>query len=161
MRHFGRLIWIVIYGISTVSCQVKVEGFISDSVLLPCIYREGPLPDQFNVHWRDKDDKIVLDINNRVQDLTTQDQVFKGRVRSFPDEYKAGNFTVVLEQARQSDSGIYECHVPKVDFQRRVQLTVAGVKPTPSPGPRVGDGAVTLSSSVLPLLSAPVFLFWL
>ncbi|GLD73835.1 CXADR-like membrane protein [Lates japonicus] len=35
MRHFGRLFWIIlIYGVSTVSCQVKVEGFISDSVLL-------------------------------------------------------------------------------------------------------------------------------
>ncbi|XP_050921804.1 CXADR-like membrane protein isoform X2 [Lates calcarifer] len=151
MRHFGRLIWIVIYGISTVSCQVKVEGFISDSVLLPCIYREGPLPDQFNVHWRDKDDKIVLDINNRVQDLTTQDQVFKGRVRSFPDEYKAGNFTVVLEQARQSDSGIYECHVPKVDFQRRVQLTVAG-KPVEAATPSGSAGGEVVTPN-FPLLT--------
>ncbi|GAA6218252.1 CXADR-like membrane protein, partial, partial [Lates japonicus] len=88
-------------------------------------------------------------------------QVFKGRVKSFSDVYKTGNFTVVLEKAQESDSGIYECHIPKVDFQQRVQLTVAGVKPTPPPGPRVGGGAVTLSSSVLALLSAPVFLFWL
>ncbi|GLD73015.1 CXADR-like membrane protein [Lates japonicus] len=128
MRHFGRLFWIIlIYGVSTVSCQVKVEGFISDSVLLPCIYREDPLPDQYTVHYGG---------NKRRQISTGHHQQESGR-----------------------DNLRTQCS--KVDFQQRVQLTVAGVKPTPPPGPRVGGGAVTLSSSVLALLSAPVFLFWL
>lgn len=110
------------------SCQAQVTAFLEDEVLLPCVYRDQvPLPESVSIFWRDKDDKIVLDIINSSPYLKTQDQVFKNRVQSFPEQYNRRNFSIILTNVRQSDGGIYECHIPKVDFQTKVQLKVEGL----------------------------------
>lgn len=120
LKHFSRL---------TVSCQDQVViGFIGDAVLLPCVYREDdPLPDKVSVYWRDKDDNIVLDITNSSPNIKTQDKIFRDRVSTSPELYKGGNFSITLNNLRQSDGGLYECHIPRVDFQVKVQLNVLGL----------------------------------
>lgn len=110
------------------SCQTQVTAFLEDDVQLPCIYRDQiPLSQSVSVFWRDKDDRIVLDIINSRPDPTTQDQVFRGRVQSFSEQYNRNNFSIHLKNVQQSDSGFYECHIPKVDFQTKVQLKVEGL----------------------------------
>lgn len=112
------------------TCQVEVEGFIGDSVLLPCIYSgDDPLPALVTVFWRDKDDSRVLDIIKNQPDLSTQNKNFKGRVFSFPELYEKRNFSIVMQDVRMSDSGPYECHILKVDFLQKLTLTVSGTNP--------------------------------
>lgn len=110
------------------TCQDKIEGFIGDTVLLPCIYREVHLLlDPVSVFWRDQNDWIVLDIIRNVPYNLTQNQKFKGRVSSFQEFYKKGNFSIFMKNVQQSDSGPYECHIPKVDFQLQISLSVSGL----------------------------------
>uniref|UniRef100_A0A7N6BCL6 Ig-like domain-containing protein n=1 Tax=Anabas testudineus TaxID=64144 RepID=A0A7N6BCL6_ANATE len=86
--------------VSSLSASCQVAGFLEEDVLLPCVYtEEDPLPEEVSVFWRDKDDNV--------------DQVFRGRVLSFPDRYKEGNFSISLKKLRQSDRELYECHIPK------------------------------------------------
>ncbi|KAG8004432.1 hypothetical protein GBF38_008645 [Nibea albiflora] len=120
------LLCTVLVYVSTASCQLKVSSFIGDDVLLPCVYAENePLPEKVSVFWRDKDDNIVLDIRNNAPD-TSSNQMFRGRVVSFPELYRAGNFSIMMTDVRQSDSSQYDCHIPAVDFQQRIVLIVSG-----------------------------------
>ncbi|XP_070786591.1 V-set domain-containing T-cell activation inhibitor 1-like [Enoplosus armatus] len=161
LTRFGEfLLWMLL--VCRVSCQVKVQGFVGDTVLLPCFYNEDdPLPKTVSVFWRDKDDSNVLDIIQNVPDLSTQNQKFRGRVLSFLDQYKEGNFSIVLNNVQRSDSSPYECHIPEVDFEQHVSLTVSGrrveVAAATPPGPS-GGAAVTPHPLLLILLSVPLSL---
>lgn len=155
------LLWLLLlYRVNTVTCQGKIEGFIGDTVLLPCIYREVHLlPDPVTVFWRDQNDLSVLDIMKNVPDNSTQNQKFKGRVSSFPEFYKKGNFSIIMKNVQQSDSGPYECHIPKVDFQLHISLSVSDKRveaATPPPGP--SDGAAVTPNMVLLLLPLSLLL---
>ncbi|CAB1428054.1 unnamed protein product [Pleuronectes platessa] len=119
-----RSLWvIVLYELTTVSCQLQVKGQAGDDVLLPCIYGEDdPLPQKVSHYWRDQDDAVVLDSNLGVPDPSSQSPTYRGRVDPAPQ--LEGDFSIVLKQVGRSDSGVFECHVPEVDFMKSVQLTV-------------------------------------
>ncbi|XP_047211254.1 V-set domain-containing T-cell activation inhibitor 1-like [Girardinichthys multiradiatus] len=84
------------------------EGFIGQSVLLPCTSSKSSAVDVF---WRDKDDKVLLDIKKGKPDLGLQDLKFKGRVSSFPEEYQKGNFSIIMGNLELGDAGNYECTI--------------------------------------------------
>ncbi|KAL3999927.1 protein amnionless [Sarotherodon galilaeus] len=135
---------------SSASSQSVKTGFIRDEVLLPCVYSEK-LSEPVTAFWRDKDDKVVLDIINSREDKI--DAKFTGRVLSFPDYYKNGNLSILIKDLRADDAGLYECYIPKVDYQAKTTLNVTE-KPT-------SHGAtVTSSSHHLVLLSAPLFVLF-
>uniref|UniRef100_A0AAZ1XLD2 Ig-like domain-containing protein n=2 Tax=Oreochromis aureus TaxID=47969 RepID=A0AAZ1XLD2_OREAU len=144
------------------SSQSVRTGFIRDEVLLPCVYSEQ-LSEPVTAFWRDKDDKVVLDIINSREDKI--DPKFKGRVVSFPDQYKNGNLSILIKGLRADDAGPYDCNIPKVDYQAKMTLKVTekpAVKLTFKAGDPVSvsprGAAVTASSNhLLTLLSAPLF----
>ncbi|XP_067357324.1 CD276 antigen homolog isoform X2 [Channa argus] len=114
----------VSFSLTAVSCQDQVTCYKGDDVLLPCMSTGADLA----VFWTDKNDDNVLTINQSKPDYSSQHEKFKGRVESFPDQYKKGNFSILLKKVQQSDSGSYYCFVPKVKFEQRVQLTVTAVQ---------------------------------
>lgn len=150
------LVWL-----NSASCQLVVRGFVGEDVVLPCIYSNvDPLPDKVSVFWRDKDDRVVLDIVENSEDQMSQNVKFKGRVSSFPEQYRKGNFSVVIKTLRQDDGGPYDCTVHRMYFQRTVSLTVSGerdvgVSLTPPPG-----GAAVTNSLHLRLLAATLTLLF-
>ncbi|XP_039998388.1 CD276 antigen homolog isoform X2 [Xiphias gladius] len=162
MRRLWRRVWIILLCyVNAASSEFNIRGFVGEEVLLPCVYRgDDPLPEKVSVYWRDKDDNSVLDIIT--PNVTSQSQIFRDRASSFPHLYQKGNFSIVLRSLRQSDSGPYDCHIPKLELKQRVRLTVAGkrveVAATPTPGPAVGNAAVMPAPPLLSLLSASVFL---
>uniref|UniRef100_A0A3Q4H8W1 Ig-like domain-containing protein n=1 Tax=Neolamprologus brichardi TaxID=32507 RepID=A0A3Q4H8W1_NEOBR len=95
--------------VSVDSASVRT-GFIGDEVLLPCIC-SNQLSEPVTAFWRDKDDKVVLDIINSREDKI--DAKFTGRVFSFPDYYKNGNLSILIKDLRADDAGPYECDIPK------------------------------------------------
>lgn len=109
------------------SCQhQEVTGFIGDDVLLPCVHGDvSSLPEKVSVFWRDKDDKIVLNIVDNVEYRQSQDQRFKDRVFSFSDEYKKGNFSVIMKKLQQEDDGSYQCDILDVD-KKDITVRVSG-----------------------------------
>uniref|UniRef100_A0AAZ1Y3T6 Ig-like domain-containing protein n=1 Tax=Oreochromis aureus TaxID=47969 RepID=A0AAZ1Y3T6_OREAU len=150
--------------LSSGSGQSVRTGVIGDEVLLPCVYSDQ-LSESVTAFWRDKDDKVVLDIINSREDKI--DAKFKGRVVSFPNQYKDGNLSILIKGLRADDAGPYECDIPKVDFHTKMTLKVTE-KPgvikitTPHPDlPTISGAAVTCSNHhLLVLLSAPLFVLF-
>ncbi|XP_053170770.1 programmed cell death 1 ligand 1-like [Scomber japonicus] len=151
--HGAVILWMILVLVPqvSVSSETVVQAYIKDNVLLPCSY-DGTLSDSdsVTVSWRDKDDKNVLDIKKNSPDVEEQHENFKNRVKSFSDQYMKGNFSIILQDVKQEDAGVYECNIrigkrPKP----RVRLNVTGDRPkaaTTPPGPPGGAAAVTQTS---------------
>ncbi|KAM4560345.1 V-set domain-containing T-cell activation inhibitor 1-like [Odontesthes bonariensis] len=130
---------------TSVSCQdAAVEGFTGGSVMLPCSY-SGSLPQKVDAFWRNGNTKVVLDIKDGGQNFATQDQRYKGRVSSFPDQYQKGNFSIILENLQLEDAGTYECIILTVNYRWKVNLKVSekAVTERSTPGPPSGGAAGT------------------
>ncbi|XP_047433121.1 uncharacterized protein LOC125001242, partial [Mugil cephalus] len=164
-------VWtVLICYLSTASCQSEdVRGFLSDDVLLPCVHGDvRNVPDKVNVFWRDKDNKIVLNIEDSIEHTEFQNPRFKDRVSSFPEKYKKGNFSIVMKDLKPEDEGVYWCHILDVE-EKSINVKVLGerveeprtVSPT-EPGSERGSergsgrGSAVTDSRLLVLLSAPL-----
>ncbi|XP_018522672.1 uncharacterized protein LOC108877188 isoform X2 [Lates calcarifer] len=122
------LIWI--FNIPTASCQVDVEGFIGEDVLLSCIYNNSTsVLEKVFIYWLDGDNRVMLEIVQSAPDFGPQHYKFRGRVVTFPDLYRRGNFSIVLQNIQQVDDSTYHCHVEPVDFHQVIRLTVSGKRP--------------------------------
>uniref|UniRef100_A0A3B4GDY2 Ig-like domain-containing protein n=1 Tax=Pundamilia nyererei TaxID=303518 RepID=A0A3B4GDY2_9CICH len=117
----GSWLFIALY-IFLDSQSVRTD-FIGGEVLLPCVYSEK-LSEPVTAFWRDKDDKVVLDIIESKEHKI--DPKFKGRVVSFPDQYKTGNLSILIKGLRADNAGPYDCNIPKVDYQTKMTLKVTG-----------------------------------
>uniref|UniRef100_A0A673X9H4 Si:dkey-222p3.1 n=1 Tax=Salmo trutta TaxID=8032 RepID=A0A673X9H4_SALTR len=117
-----------------VSSQERVEGFTRGEVILPCRYNVMPIK-EVTIFWRYKDDRNVCNIVSGKADLTDQDRQFRNRIRIFPEEWSNGNFSLLLTDLKDSDSGSYSCFIPTVNILHQVELSVQE-KPTPKVGPK-------------------------
>lgn len=96
-----------------------VKGFSGDDVLLPCSYSKmGELSAIPNVFWIDQNDKVVVKIKKNLTGSTF--------ATSFPDEYKKGNFSILVKNAQPSHSGLYLCSIPFFDYYKKIQLNISG-----------------------------------
>uniref|UniRef100_A0A4W5QJJ1 Ig-like domain-containing protein n=1 Tax=Hucho hucho TaxID=62062 RepID=A0A4W5QJJ1_9TELE len=111
--------------------QVNVEGFKGDYVILPCTYIKKALQN-VNFFWEYADDASVYKIIDGKSNLTDQDRQFRDRTRIFPEELANGNFSLLLTDLKDSDSGSYSCFIPTESIHRQVNLSVQE-KPTPEP----------------------------
>uniref|UniRef100_A0A3P9B6R2 Ig-like domain-containing protein n=1 Tax=Maylandia zebra TaxID=106582 RepID=A0A3P9B6R2_9CICH len=106
---YGLVCFILICFKFLFSASVRTD-FIGGEVLLPCVYSEK-LSEPVTAFWRDKDDKVVLDIIESKEHKI--DPKFKGRVVSFPDQYKTGNLSILIKGLRAENAGPYDCNIPK------------------------------------------------
>lgn len=142
--------------INTVSSQDTVEGVIGGSVVLPCSSTEDDVKIQeCFVYWRHNDSKIVFDIDKGKDSLAKQDQEYKNRTESFPEEYSRRNFSIKLKNLQHTDTGEFSCFISPTDERMIVQLIIKGEKEKESPYPENQDdpGAkIVKESSKLHLL---------
>uniref|UniRef100_A0A667XWH5 Ig-like domain-containing protein n=1 Tax=Myripristis murdjan TaxID=586833 RepID=A0A667XWH5_9TELE len=118
-------IWLLLVFVTAASCQQSVSSVVGQHVLLPCAYEPADkLPPRVNVFWRWGDDVNVYNIVQNVQHLQNQAPRFRNRVSSFPELYRTGNFSLLLQKVTLNDSGSYSCHVPAENFRQNVQLDV-------------------------------------
>ncbi|XP_017544830.1 CD276 antigen homolog isoform X2 [Pygocentrus nattereri] len=103
---------------------LEIEGFVCDTVILPCLSSGKELPNKVTVFWRFRDSGTVYDIVDSRASLDEQDAPFRGRVDSFPDEWTKGNFSIKLSRVKKTDGGTYNCFVLSINTQTRVHLTV-------------------------------------
>ncbi|XP_059425698.1 CD276 antigen homolog [Carassius carassius] len=113
--------------IHKVSLQVTVEGFICGSVLLPCSSAQHDLKLQdTEVHWRDRNDKIVYNIIKGKHSVEGQKTQYKNRVETFSNENLRANFSIKLTSLSHADAGKYICFITNSsDYQpRTVELII-------------------------------------
>uniref|UniRef100_A0A672TCA1 Ig-like domain-containing protein n=1 Tax=Sinocyclocheilus grahami TaxID=75366 RepID=A0A672TCA1_SINGR len=103
----------------SVCLQIPVEGFIGDSVVLPCSSAEHDLKLQdINVLWRDKDSETIYDLIKGKASVERQDPRYKNRAETFPEEYKRGNFSLKLQNLTHTDEGEFSCFITHTDELR-------------------------------------------
>ncbi|XP_072527433.1 CD276 antigen homolog isoform X3 [Salminus brasiliensis] len=95
----------------------EIKAVVGDSVILPCSHSDEALRETASVFWRYRDSKIVYDIIWSKEWIIEQDEAFRDRVESFPDEWRNGNFSIRLRDVRKSDEGPYTCFIPDLDKQ--------------------------------------------
>ncbi|XP_037390547.1 CD276 antigen-like isoform X2 [Pygocentrus nattereri] len=103
---------------------LEIEGFVGDTVILPCLSSGKELPNKVTVFWRFRDSGTVYDIFDSRASLDEQDVPFRGRVDSFPDEWTKGNFSIKLSRLKKTDGGMYTCFIPGVNIQTTIYLIV-------------------------------------
>uniref|UniRef100_A0A673IIX4 Ig-like domain-containing protein n=1 Tax=Sinocyclocheilus rhinocerous TaxID=307959 RepID=A0A673IIX4_9TELE len=109
----------------SVCLQVPVEGFIGDSVVLPCSSAEHDLKLQdINVLWRNKDSETIYDLIKGKASVEQQDPRYKNRAETFPEEYERGNFSLKLQNLTHTDEGEFNCFITHTDELRTIQLIV-------------------------------------
>ncbi len=109
------------------ACLQVTEAVIGGSFVL-CFSTQHDLKLQdTDVHWRHNGSKIVFDIIKGEDSLEKQDQWYKNRVESFPEEYERGNFSIKLTVLTHADAGKYICLITPSDEQNTVQLIINGV----------------------------------
>ncbi|KAI2644363.1 V-set domain-containing T-cell activation inhibitor 1 [Labeo rohita] len=114
--------------INKVCLQVTVEGVIGGSVVLPCFSRKNDLkPQDINVHWRHNYTQIVCDIIQGKDSVEGQNQWYKNRTETFPDEYLKGNFSIKLNNLQHADAGEFSCFITSDSKEETVQLFISGV----------------------------------
>ncbi|CAB1327694.1 unnamed protein product, partial [Coregonus sp. 'balchen'] len=96
----------------------RVEGFTRGKVILPCRYNVMPI-EEVTIFWRYKDDRNVYNIVSGKADLTDQDRQFRDRTRMFPEEWAKGNFSLLLTDLKDSDSGSYSCFIQTMNILRQ------------------------------------------
>ncbi|MEQ2201733.1 hypothetical protein XENOCAPTIV_017242 [Xenoophorus captivus] len=135
-----------------VSCR-NVDGVVKGTITLPCTY-QVPDPSVVSIFWRSEKGNIVLDIKSGREDLTNQHMKYKGRVSSFPDNYKTGNFSILLKDVRQEDAGTYVCQILPQDGRTTVNLTVSDNPDLASRVVPPSDGAASRSCLHVFILSS-------
>ncbi|RVE75480.1 hypothetical protein OJAV_G00016760 [Oryzias javanicus] len=140
--------------LSSVSCQVPVDGSVGGSVLLPCTTTDLQF---LRVFWRDKDDNVVLNIQNGSPDYSSQNTRYRERVTSNQEEIRKGNFSILMKNLQVDDSDTYVCTIIPGGDERRVQLTVSEkVSPTSAAKTAGSSGGAAGPSILLVVLLAAV-----
>ncbi|XP_067252486.1 selection and upkeep of intraepithelial T-cells protein 1-like [Chanodichthys erythropterus] len=141
--------------VNKVSLQVTVEAVIGGSVDLLCSSTEldHKLQD-IDVKWRHNGSKIVYDIIKGQDSLVLQDQRYKNRTKTFPDEYLRGNFSININNLTHDDAGKYICFITHSDELQTVLLhinesTAKGNKSHDQTGQGEEKGADNIKTSVI------------
>nr|XP_055073862.1 CD276 antigen homolog [Misgurnus anguillicaudatus] len=120
-------IFLVFLFIHEASLEVTVEGVVGGSVVLPCSGKadQGTTED-INVYWRHNESMIVYDIIKGKGSDEDQELEYKNRAESFPEVYLKGNFSIRLNNLRETDAGKYSCLITKEYKKEEVKLIVKG-----------------------------------
>ncbi|XP_052395372.1 CD276 antigen homolog isoform X6 [Carassius gibelio] len=109
--------------VNKVCLQVRVEGFIGGSVVLPCSSTEHDLkPQDIYVYWVYSVRTYVFDIIKGEESEAGQDPRYKNRTKTFPDEYLRGNFSLKLINLTETDAGEYTCFIQHSSESNTVEL---------------------------------------
>ncbi|KAM9766852.1 V-set domain containing T-cell activation inhibitor 1-like [Menidia menidia] len=149
MTHPVRvLVWLLGVYLSSVSCQpTEVRGSVGGNATLPCLFHLQKV----KVYWRDDSNKRVLDISEGKEDLKFQDQRYRSRVSSFPDQIQKGNFSIFMRNLTQEDTGTYECKIRPgvVDQEVLLNVSVKAGRAATGGSPSGGAGPPRLQVALL------------
>uniref|UniRef100_A0A8C1V9Z1 Ig-like domain-containing protein n=1 Tax=Cyprinus carpio TaxID=7962 RepID=A0A8C1V9Z1_CYPCA len=159
-------VFTITFSLISVSLDVTVEGFIGGSVVLPCSSAQQDLKLQdIDVFWRDKDSEIMYNLIKGADSLELQDQRYKNRAQTFPDEYKRGNFSIKLVNLTHTDAGMFICYITPSDERETVKLIIKESTEQENHGPETQLDwwqillicVITLSVFVFPIIACFIF----
>nr|XP_023660460.1 uncharacterized protein LOC111840153 isoform X2 [Paramormyrops kingsleyae]XP_023660461.1 uncharacterized protein LOC111840153 isoform X2 [Paramormyrops kingsleyae]XP_023660462.1 uncharacterized protein LOC111840153 isoform X2 [Paramormyrops kingsleyae] len=102
---------------------------LTGAVLLPC-FVDRPLPlEELEVDWRRTDSDTIVHLFQGGQSRPeSQGDAYRGRARFFSQEIPKGNFSLLLEEVRTADAGVYKCVVYTEQEQRETRVEIQEVE---------------------------------
>ncbi|XP_078416700.1 V-set domain-containing T-cell activation inhibitor 1-like [Cetorhinus maximus] len=120
-----RIVWFCVFGISQLrSTDGSSIGIISKDVVLPCTFQPTQLSD-IVLHWmRILSSKtiVVHSFYRETDQLSNQDQSYKGRTKLFTDEIMKGNASLQLTGVNKTDEGEYQCYISTSEGKRELNI---------------------------------------
>ncbi|XP_072567630.1 uncharacterized protein [Paramormyrops kingsleyae] len=108
---------------------------LGGAVLLPC-FVDRPLPlEELEVDWKRTDSDTIVHLFQEGQSRPeSQGDAYRDRAHFFSQEIPKGNFSLLLEEVRTADAGVYKCvvyteqehHETRVEIQEAERLVVIG-----------------------------------
>uniref|UniRef100_A0A3B3R4A5 Ig-like domain-containing protein n=1 Tax=Paramormyrops kingsleyae TaxID=1676925 RepID=A0A3B3R4A5_9TELE len=85
---------------------------LGGAVLLPC-FVDRPLPlEELEVDWKRTDSDTIVHLFQEGQSRPeSQGDAYRDRAHFFSQEIPKGNFSLLLEEVRTADAGVYKCVV--------------------------------------------------
>ncbi|XP_072566793.1 CD276 antigen-like isoform X2 [Paramormyrops kingsleyae] len=101
---------------------------LGGAVLLPC-FADRPLPlEGLQVEWRRTDTDTIVHLFLGGQSRPeSQGDAYRGRAHLLPQEIPKGNFSLLLEDVRTADTGVYECVVYREQERRETRVRIQEV----------------------------------
>nr|XP_023656506.1 CD276 antigen homolog [Paramormyrops kingsleyae] len=101
---------------------------LGGAVLLPC-FVDRPLPlEELEVDWRRTDSDTIVHLFQDGQSRPeSQGDAYRDRAQLFPQEIPKGNFSLLLEEVRAADAGVYKCVVYTEQEQRETRVEIQEV----------------------------------
>uniref|UniRef100_A0A3B3SKG8 Ig-like domain-containing protein n=1 Tax=Paramormyrops kingsleyae TaxID=1676925 RepID=A0A3B3SKG8_9TELE len=118
---------------------------LGGAVLLPC-FADRPLPlEGLQVEWRRTDTDTIVHLFLGGQSRPeSQGDAYRGRAHLLPQEIPKGNFSLLLEDVRTADTGVYECVVYREQERRETRVRIQEVGKSPSVSRPKTHGIVSL-----------------
>lgn len=114
--------------VCVLSVQVTVEGVVGGFAVLPCSgSKDQPSIQDINVHWRHNESLNVYDIIKGVESVESQQPEYKNKTAMFSKEYLKGNFSIRLNNLRNTDAGTYSCFLMNLSVIKKVELLISGI----------------------------------
>ncbi|KAK2907131.1 hypothetical protein QQF64_018918 [Cirrhinus molitorella] len=110
--------------INEVCLQVTIEGFTGSSVVLPCSLNKHFKLQDTDVLWRDKDSRSIYDLIKGKDSVERQDERYKNRAETFPEDYLRGNFSIKLRNLTDTDAGEFSCFITHLHELQIVKLII-------------------------------------
>ncbi|KAI7790753.1 hypothetical protein IRJ41_000384 [Triplophysa rosa] len=116
-----------IYTADAVHRKTTAEGVTGDSVLLPCVTNKNEHNVQdIDVMWKYNDKQNVYEIIKGKSSVKDQEQKYKNRIDTFPEEFEKGNFSLKLNSLTHSDAGEYHCFIKHSHETVTIKLHIIG-----------------------------------
>uniref|UniRef100_W5M2P5 Ig-like domain-containing protein n=1 Tax=Lepisosteus oculatus TaxID=7918 RepID=W5M2P5_LEPOC len=97
-----------------------VDTTVGSSIVLPCRLSPEMSAAAMEVRWfKENFDNLVFLYKEGKE---TEGSDYRSRVRLFRQEMERGNVSLLLQNVRISDQGLYKCHVSSVDWYEEPQL---------------------------------------
>ena len=99
---------------------------VGDDIILPCHVEPALNVVSLTLEWTRPDlNPMFVHVRRGGQELIhTKHPSYKGRTSVSNDELKNGNVSLKLSKLKPSDTGRYECYIPKLKIGASVELVV-------------------------------------
>lgn len=114
-----------------------------ESCVLPCSFDPGP---EIIIHWL-QGDKTVHSYFRKANQLSHQDQRFKGRTSLFEDQISSGNVSLQLQKVELQDKGQYKCYTSTIKGNNQQYINVNVKAPVRKINIEQTENSITCSSN--------------
>lgn len=137
------VVFLVVLTFLWTAARGDVQCIFMESCILPCSF--VPAPD-IVIHWL-QGDKPVHSYYHNANQLSHQDQRFRGRTSLFESQILSGNVSLQLKKVELQDRGQYTCYTSTINGNRKQYVNINVKAPVSKVTIEQTEDSITCSSN--------------